>query len=147
MVSSQGLDIWEVKIILFSSPAILFSVSNEILLPQDCFTDVSALRQDQQLPQQSEKNFYWNFLTCIYFNLPFLLISSFKFFYKNCTIRLHYWHSPIRCFFLALYCLSSPDFPWPYILYFKISHLQDVSQWNELILSQTIYVPKYIVCK
>lgn len=90
MVSSQGLDIWEIKIILFSSPAIFFSVSNEILLSQDCFTDVSAVRQDQQLPQQSEKKFHWNFLTCIYFNLPFLLIDSFTFFYKNCTIRLHY---------------------------------------------------------
>lgn len=90
MVSSQGLDIWEIKIILFSSPAILFSVSNEILLSQDCFT-VSAVRQDQQLPQQSKRNFHWNFLTCIYVNLPFPLISSFIFFfYKNCNTRLPY---------------------------------------------------------
>lgn len=74
MVSSQRLDVWKIKMILFSSPAILFSVSNEILLSQDCFTDVSAVRQDQQLPQQSETNFHWNFLTCIYFNLPFLLL-------------------------------------------------------------------------
>lgn len=90
MVSSQGLAIWEIKIILFSSPAILFSVSNEILLSQGCFTDVSAVRQDQQLPQQSEKEFHWKILPCIYFNLPFLLSSSFTFFYKNCTIRFHH---------------------------------------------------------
>lgn len=65
MASSQGLDIWEIKMILFSSPAILFSVSNDILLSQDCFTDVSALRQDQQLPQQSEEKLSLEFLTCI----------------------------------------------------------------------------------
>lgn len=144
MVSSQGLDIWEIKIILFSSPAILFSVSNEILLSQDCFT-VSAVRQDQQLPQQSKRNFHWNFLTCIYVNLPFPLISSFIFFfYKNCNTRLPYWHCPVMCFFLTLHCVSSPDFPLPYILYFKISHLQDVSQWNESILPKTIHIPNYI---
>lgn len=65
MASSQGLDIWEIKMILFSSPGILFSVSNDILLSQDCFTDVAALRQDQQLPQQSEEKLSLEFLTCI----------------------------------------------------------------------------------
>lgn len=119
MVSSRGLDICEIKMILFSS-AILVSVSREILLTQELFHWClynKPRSATSSMPVNSQKPFFTGFfLTCPYTNLPFLLVNSCHCSFKivpsdftTYTVQLgvSFWHYIVYLLLAFLYCSFS----------------------------------------